>query len=264
MNVQDRGVLVGMSLGDGYLNVRRRRTKDKYEYTSSEIRIVHSIVQYEYLLYKAKLLKKIFGGNAQVQVYEHKPPSMLGKSYKMCGLSKSHKYFSTLKGILYEEGKKKITMQILNMLTPHGIAIWYMDDGHARTNLNKDGWITSCSTDIATYCSEIEAGTIQEFFHKEYNVDFKVRRDTRLNETKQYYIQANTKSSRDFIGIIKSYIIPTMLYKLKHVANLSLHECRAPKIGTCECGASVYDMRRKGLCDTCYSKWYYHTVHKYR
>jgi len=257
MDRESRGIIVGMVLGDGHLNVRKRFIKGKYYTESSEMRIVHSIKQKEYVYYKAELIRHIFGGHHTATEYDHAPPAMNGRSYRMCGFSKSNKYFKTLKGIMYPYGIKTISQQVLEMLTPHGIAIWYMDDGAGNTNLNKEGWVSSVNTSITICCSKLEVDLVCDYFLTHHGIEFRPSFDPRRPEGKQYSIRANTFESRNFAALVEPFIIPSMLYKLSHVSNLNLHEHRAPKFVCPICGKEFYGNRHKGLCGTCYSSQYF-------
>lgn len=248
MNREDRGILVGMVFGDGYLNVRHRLKDEKYKYESSELVIVHSVQQRDYLIYKSELVRKIFGGNHTIR--EKTIALANGKTYFGCGFSKSNKYFRILKRIMYPNNKKTITSQSLNMLTAHGIAIWYMDDGHARRNINNQGFVSSVSTNIATCCPEDEASLICKWFKELYDIQFKP-----FPEKGSFSIRCNTQESHKFARLIEKFIIPSMRYKLAHVADLNLHERQAPT-GICICGDVIYGNRHKGLCGVCYMKQY--------
>jgi hypothetical protein len=222
MNREDRGILVGMVLGDGYLNVRHRLKDNKYKYESSELVIVHSTKQRDYLLYKSELVRRIFGGKFTIS--EKKTTLKTGKTYFGCGFSKSSPYFRILKKMMYADRKKTITTQVLNMLTPLGIAIWYMDDGHARRNINKDGYVSSVSTNIATCCSEQESLLICEWFYDRYEIKFKP-----FPEKGNFSIRCNTQDSHKFARLIEPFIIPSMRYKLSHVADLKSHELQTSR-----------------------------------
>lgn len=249
MNREERGILVGMVLGDGHLNVRYRLKEKKYKYESSELFIVHSAAQKDYLGYKAELVRKIFGGT--FKIYGTKTIlKKTGKTYYGYGFSKSNKYFKVLKGMMYRDRIKTITYDVLNMLTTQGIAIWYMDDGHARRNYNKDGFISSVSTNIATCCTEKEAIIICDWFNKCYDIKW-----IPFNEKGNFSIRCNTAESHKFARLIEPYIIPSMRYKLSHVADLNLHERQAP-IKYCICGNPIYTNRNKGLCQKCYMEQY--------
>lgn len=261
MNRKDRGALVGMVLGDGCLNVSRRiHSGNGCMQDRNEFRIVHGERQRDYCEHKAARVKQIFGGKFNVLPYKNGP----GGRYKAYGFTSSNKYYRTLKGMMYKEGKKAYTRHVLDMLTPEGIAFWYMDDGNAQTNTNKDGYISSVSSSIATQCSKHEIEIIIEYFKVSHDINFKARCDKKCSEGKQFYIQSNTTESRKFIKLIEPYIIDSMRYKLRHVANLDSHECQAPVSKCVECNRNVYEKRRGGLCSGCYSRKYYREVRRFR
>lgn len=242
-----------MVFGDGHISVRKRLKSGKYEYESSELVIKHSAAQQDYCLHKAALVRGIFGGKFTVR---NGVTELNGKKHYWVHFTKSHGYFRILKALLYPEGQKRFTRQALEMLTPAGIALWYMDDGHARTNISeKTGLISSCSTQIATMCSEAEVLEIIEYFARVHQIEFKARCDPRRAEGKQFYIDANTAHSQKFARLIKPYVIPSMLYKLAHVANLNTHECKAPVLKCSSCGNPTFTAnRKKGLCSACYTR----------
>jgi hypothetical protein len=251
MEVEKRGRLVGMILGDGYVNT----TNGKHE-----LSVLHSVAQRDYCEHKAGLVKKTLGGAFNVREYANGPE---GK-YRAVKFVSSHPYWANLKSWVYPNGVKTFTRKVLNMLTPEGIAIWYMDDGHARINRNKDGWVTSTATNIATMCSESECMVICDYFREVHQIEWKIRCRKGSPPDKAFSIECNTTNSRKFAELVRPYIIPSMLYKLAHVASLDSHECRTP-VGNCvECSAVIYDHRRTGLCSTCYSRRYYREVVKVR
>lgn len=260
MNREDRGALVGMVLGDGCLNVARRKSKDGYTFERRELRILHGPQQKDYCEHKAARVRQILGGKFNVLPYKNGP----GGRYKSYGFTSTNKYYKTLKGMMYRNGIKTYTRHILDMLTPEGIAFWYMDDGSARTNTNIDGYISSVATEISTQCSKEDAQIIQEYFDSVHGIHFKVRCNPKCSEGKQFFIQANTAESRNFIRLIEPYIIDSMKYKMRHVADLDSHECQAPIAECVKCGRPIYEKRRKGLCSGCYSRKYYHDTRKFR
>jgi len=248
VDVAKRGVIVGMALGDGYVQVRQRLQRGKYPYEQRSMKMVHGPMQRAYCEWKAKRLGWALGGR---QINVTKVKNGPGGRYDAYHFTVSHPYFGQLRRWLYPEGKKRFTRRVLDMLTPEGLAIWYMDDGSARRNLNKEGFVSSVATSIATYCSEVEARVIVEWLDETYGVKFSPRFDKRIGS---YYVQGNTTASREFVGVTAPYIPECMKYKLSHVAMLSSHERQAP-IGVCAgCGETLYDARRKGLCVQCYHK----------
>jgi len=206
MNKNYRGILVGMILGDGYLLSQGNHCS---------LTIEHSQKQIEYLKHKAKLIHSIFGGKPCKIYRRSRYDKRTNKIYKQCSLAKGNKYFKFLKKKIYcNKNKKYYTRSVLNWLTPHGLAIWYMDDGCCKARKNKNGNITSCQTYLNTYCSLEEAQTIKTYFKEVWNIDFSIH--TR-KLTKTCLLCANSEASKKFIKLIRPYIIPQMQYKLRHV-----------------------------------------------
>lgn len=247
MNRSDRGIIVGMVLGDGFIRVRERISHQGYKHMTQELRVKHSYQQLAYIRHKAGIIQRMFGGVCNVM-----PTSVSadGKTYQQAMFNKSHKYFRYLHRVMYPGGKKKITRRVLDYLTPHGVAIWYMDDGNCNVNRNKDGWVTSCSTIISTCCSEDEARDVQAWFLARHDIVAKPFYAKNGN----YSIRMNTGESQKFARLVEPYIIPEMRYKLAHVANLNIHECRPAAMQCRECGAVIYDNRRKMMCVACYTR----------
>lgn len=259
MDKQARGAIIGMVFGDSYINVRTRKNTKGSQFESSEMRTVHNIKQKDYCEHKAALIKKYLGGNFNVTIQNNgKDGKFLSASFSV-----SNKYFKLIKRWTYPNGKKTFTKFNLDFLTDEGIAIWYMDDGSARRNYNKDGYVSSCSTSIATMCSKEEVDDIIEWFMINHEIEFKARFDKRCSEGQQWYIECNTENSRKFAVLVQPYIIDSMLYKLSHVADLSSHECRAPIAKCVKCESNIYDNRHGGLCSRCYSHKYYHQTRKH-
>jgi len=160
------GVLLGMIAGDAYVNVRERLKSGKYPYTSSEMRVVHGMQQRAYCEYKCELVNELLGRNSSVKIVANGP----GGKYRGAGFTVSHPYFKLLKELTYKNGKKTFNEVWLDRLTPEGVALWYMDDGHARRNRNKDGRVTSVATSIATCCSRAEVDLICDWFRDVHTI----------------------------------------------------------------------------------------------
>jgi len=251
MDAEKRGLIIGLALGDGYIQVRTRYKGGKYPYESRNIRVLHGSSQRAYCEWKARRLTWALGGK---QVNVTKVNNGPGGKYVAYQFSKDHSYFGQVRRWLYPNGKKLITRRVLDMLTPEALAIWYMDDGHARRNTNSQGFVTSVSTDIATQCTESEAHTIVDWLKDRFGLTFKVRCNKRCSPDHRFYIQANTSESRKFVSIIAPHVPDCMIYKLSHVADLSSHECQTP-VGQCaQCGQDIYEKRRKGYCVRCYTR----------
>lgn len=252
MKADKRAVIYGMAIGDGYVQVRNRRNGNSI-YQAREMKVVHAASQRAYIEHKASRLGWALGGR-QIKVHDGLTElKATGKSYPHCRFTVSHPYFGQVHRVLYPDGKKTFTAQLLDYLNIESIALWYMDDGSARRNTNSKGFVTSVATDIATECTEPEADLLVEWFLDEHGVPFKKRF---RKQTGRWSLQANTEGSRLFGDLVQPFIVPPMLYKLAHVADLRSHECGTP-VGSCtECGKTIYENRRNGLCVACYSVQY--------
>jgi hypothetical protein len=208
MNKTDRGKLIGMILGDGHIKIDKRVKKAN----TGALVICHSAQQEEYCNHKAEVIRGIFGGNFSVGKYNHFLPST-GKEYPQCRFSKGNSYFRILHNWIYREGKKTISRKILDMLTPEGIAYWYMDDGSCVVNArNKEGGISSVRCNLHTCCSKEEAQTVCDYFAETWGITFKV-----FKEKANYSVRVFTDEARKLQGLITGHIIPSMQYKFKHL-----------------------------------------------
>lgn len=217
MNREHRALLIAMSIGDGYIAKQN----------SYSIHIEHSQNQLEYLKHKVDLVHSIFGGNKPSIYYRERLDKRTDKVYKQCAFSKGHKYFKLLHRWIYgRNNKKSYTRAILNALTPQGLALWYMDDGWCKSRISKKtGKISSVQTSISTYCSAEEARIICDYFKEVWNINFAVH--TR-SKTGLCIVCANTTASKEFIELIRPYIIPSMQYKLKHVPLYEISTSASP------------------------------------
>lgn len=190
MNKRDRGILLGMMLGDG--SVR-----------GNELVMAHSIKQKEYLEYKSELLLSIFGGKKNKTCYRKTKDG-----YETYRYGKSDKYIGILSRRLYRNGVKNFSREILDMLNLEGIAIWYMDDGSLIAKY-RNGKIHAYDLTLNTYLSKEENEIIIEYFKDIWHVEFK------LNKSKgKYRLRMGTREARRFIKLIEPYVIPSMSYKI--------------------------------------------------
>lgn len=256
MDAATRGLLIGMVLGDGSISATLRPTKSTDGYVNSILSIWHSVAQLDYCEYKLELIRRTIGTRATLHYRDCTLKN--GKTYKLCGFGTSNAYFKVLRRWLYPEGKKRITPEALNMLTPQGIAIWYMDDGHGRGRRNKDGWISAANTSIATMCSKQEADDVVQYFMEAHGIEFKSAPRKESPASHRWFISGNTKASKQFAELVTPHLIPSMLYKVAHVADLHLHECLAPQPFVCrQCGTTELQ-HSHGLCRNCYNRNRYH------
>jgi len=224
---------------------------------SAQIYFGHSIKQQAYAGWKLEKLNKMFGGNATLRFGESS--SRTAGVHKTCYANKSNPYFKTLKGMMYQDGIKHINRQVLDMLSPEGIAIWFMDDGSYRFNKRPDGSVSSVSLTIFTYCSLEEVESIQGYFKEVWGIEWK---KAFCKKTEKWHIRSNTANARKLAGLIGKYLVPSMQYKVSCVQDLESHERPTPDKTCSQCKKQYAALKAKGLCMKCYNDNYFNNLGK--
>ena len=166
-----KGILVGMILGDGYL--------DKIQGGgNSRIHINHSAKYQNYIKWKKDILDQI----TSTQLVPYKAEAQ-GKKYDMLSLrSKRHPIYRRLREEMYRLGHKTATSKIMKDLTWEGIVVWFCDDGYFDRH----------SAHIFTHnFSESENYLMREWLKKKFNLDCKVYR-----RRQYYYLRFTVDSSK--------------------------------------------------------------------
>ena len=125
LSKEQKSLLIGLLLGDGTIS------------SNCVFKLSHSEAQREYLEWKVGLLDVHGIKNNGVKEYISSCGYNTGKKvlYSQMSLNPTIK---ALRRTVYTP-KKHITRKLLNWITPVGIAIWYMDDGHINIRKDKDG-----------------------------------------------------------------------------------------------------------------------------
>jgi len=195
-----KSILIGMTIGDGSLYVRRDiRSKTGFH---QRLQIRHSIKQIEYTVHKAKLIKELLGGNIPTVT------KFNNSGYPGVRFCKSNRWFRYLYNFIYIEGKKTFTRKMLDFLTPEAIAIWYMDNGGLSLK-KRNGKIHARELFLNTHISKEENQIIINYFKEIWNIEFKA-----VLNNKSYRLRCGTKEALKFTKIIKPFIIPSMFYKI--------------------------------------------------
>lgn len=190
----EKQIILGGLLGDAYFNKK-----------ANKIRFSQGEKQYEYLLWK----KKVFLNNINGIYTRNYKEGYVGYYFEFTNKKHLHDdLFEWLKSNLYSrEGRKKISLKYLEELTPLGLAIWWLDDGHLSVHDgNRYGkWSTHCFN----YEEHI---LLQKYFKKKWDIDM----DIRMEKQKYYFLRFNVKNLRKLISIIYPYVIqiPSMIYKI--------------------------------------------------
>lgn len=173
-------IIVGSLLGDAHIR------------PLGKIQFEHSIKAKEYLEWKFNELRTISYkkiGYVARQVSENPTAS--------CRFL-TRQYFRPLRWLSYRSGKKYISANILRLLTPYAIAIWYMDDGHyerkkQRCIIATDGF------------SDADRKRLCNFLRKKFDLIFTIQKSGKISLT-----QVETNK---FFQLILPYQLKCMAYK---------------------------------------------------
>lgn len=193
LNRQQREILPGLILGDGHLETRSGGK-------TYRLKIEHSLAQREYVDW----LYQVFQ-NQVTTAPKRKKQLIDGKEYQ-----KYH--FSTLSnGSLrfygqqfYPHGKKVVPKFIGKLLTPLGLACWFMDDGSAKSKVHRAKIINTQGFNLDG------VKILQHVLLEKFKLETTRRKQ---REGIQIYIPANQVER--FIDLIRPYILPSMEYKIR-------------------------------------------------
>ena len=201
------GAIYGAILGDASLSKPTGNS-------NSNITLTHSPKQTEYLEFKVEIFKQI-----HPLVFKFKSINFFNKKQNKIYTtyyyySNYTQYLTKLRHKFYPNGIKQVSYDILNKLTPLGLAIWWMDDGSLviyerkdRNAVNRYATLATCSF------SKEEHEIIKNYFINTWDIKPKIVK--RNQKGKIYYIiMFPMIEFIKFRNIIKDFIIPSMNYKI--------------------------------------------------
>ncbi len=180
----DIAILLGLLLGNGHID------------SKGQIHIKHSKKQKEYCEFKAKLVHSICGGS-NIKIKESTDGTNKFK--------KQSKRFQQIRKLLYSENKKTINNEILNLIQPISIALWWMDKGSVIKNTD------SFTLKFFINRSLEESKLIQNYFLSIYNIKWDIIPSDIIQN--KYILSCNDKK---FLAIIKDIVsrVKCMQYKI--------------------------------------------------
>ena len=191
MNEKQRSMMVGTLLGDGHLETQNHGR-------TYRLKIEHSIKQKDYTDWLYRNFKSWVN-----DVPKEKKKIVKGKTYKNYYFqTRSVGEFRFYGQIFYDEsGKKQIPKFIHKLLTPLALAVWFMDDGSAKSKQHK-------ALILNTQCfSKKDLRLLIEALDKRFDVRAKLRPQ---KEGMQLIIPQPEK----FIELILPYLREEFYYKL--------------------------------------------------
>ena len=198
MERRKKSLLIALCLGDGHINKR-----------DNCLQITHSAKQKFYIDYKCKLVSELL--NCREPNLYHRKDS----KHDEYVLTKGSRFFRYIRNMLYKEGEKRFSKNILKYITPEALAIWWMDDGSHGVDRNKTtGRITAHSFHLYTYTNLEDTDNIIEMLNSKFGiVMYKIKRTMKDGSTK-YYLKCRTAEGRKLSDLIRPYILPEFNYKI--------------------------------------------------
>lgn len=192
LNELQREILVGLMLGDGHLETQNNGKTYRLKVEQSAKKAEYVKWLYEnfenFILNKPKIKDKTRSG-------------IVTKNIWFATLS--HGSFRFYAQQFYVNGKKIIPKIIGKLLTPIGIAVWFMDDGSIKSKFHK-------AKIINTQCfDKKEVLLLIKILKDKFKIDAKLR-----EQKEGYQIYILSESVDKFRKIIEKYIIDSMKYKL--------------------------------------------------
>lgn len=206
LNHVQQEVLVGLMLGDGHL-----------EYSATTHRARLKVEQQEKMKEYVEWLYTIFQpwirGTIQTKVQSLKTT---GRSYrKYYFTTYRHELMAQYHQLFYKGKIKIVPHDIHDLLTPLGLAIWFMDDGSIKSHQSK-GRI------LNTHCFQLEeVETLCEVLGEKFNLQAWPRYQKDGN---QIYISGH--SAEVLQNLIAQHVLPVMQYKLPYPLELT----KVPKL----------------------------------
>ncbi len=192
LSCRQKEILIGTLLGDAHLEENGNNVR---------LRIDHKENQEKYLRWKYLEFEDLTCGN----------PRLIKETDKRTGRVYGRWHFSTYsldlfnvyRKMFYRDGKKVIPKNINKLMNSSlSLAVWFMDDGHKRTDCNG----LRLSTDSFRFQ---EQKLLQECLKNNFEIESKLHK-----KRKSWNIYIPSSEAKKFCEIIKPFIISGMDYKL--------------------------------------------------
>lgn len=182
-------VLIGTLLGDAWVQ--------KHKNKPNSYSIAWEQSNNDYAIWKAEKIGYKFNHNIR-----NRFDKRTNRSYSVTSvwISVPKELKKELYDLFYTP-KKEVSENILNLLTPLSIAVWYMDDGSVYYNGN------NCHLTMALDgFNDNSRKIVIEFFRSKFDLNFKINRKA---------IRLTSKvDCEKFMKIVEKFIPPCMQYKV--------------------------------------------------
>ncbi len=194
-----QNAIVGMMLGDSSSHVAGRSNWPRISFT-------HGPSQEIYIRHKRDLLDSF----CRQKIREEDSKNSFGKK-KLRFSTRSLPCFKSIRDLFYPDGEKRITKEILDLLTPVSLAYWYMDDGHASVAGNKYGDDRQLFVSLHTEgFREEDTDLAVSWFNDKYGI--KARKC--YDQERRPYIGMGAAAGMRFLSIVSPHILECFRYKM--------------------------------------------------
>jgi len=188
-------LIVGGVLGDGCL-VREEPQHNVYFTCAGTNR--------DYMIWKASILQSLCKLEQPRTKFRLPPRKTM---YEV--LTSRLSTLTDLYPLCYDNGKKMVSFELLDLVEPLALAIWFMDDGTlVKSRSSRPG--SSARYALYTQSFGLEGNRLLvDFLQSRFDIEAKIYRDA--GDT---YLSIGVESGRLFRNIIEPYVVPSMYYKL--------------------------------------------------
>lgn len=187
LSEEEKQIILGSTLGDAsILRTGKENSSNCY------FKFTHGKKQKEYAMWKQNYIERLVSKSSD-RVQIDKRTNNENITFQVC--TYSNPVFNQYREMFYKENKQ-VSKEVLNLLKPLGIAVWYQDDGCYS---NGKIYIATCGFDN----SSLE--NIKNWFFEKYNIK------VTIHKSKSIYIWK--KDNCKFFNIVKNFICPILKYK---------------------------------------------------
>lgn len=191
---RQKSIAFGTLLGDGYLRPTGASKSPSYA-----LSFCHGEKQIEYLRWKFYEFEHFVA----TKEFSMRASNFRGNAPTYSFNTVSHPFLTDAHRICYPNGKKDVTEEWIDNLTPLSLAVWYLDDGSLNRRYHT---IVLCTNSFST------KGQLLLIDHLKSTYNISSVLEPRRNG--QTVIRINASQSKKFISLIEEYVPSCMNYKL--------------------------------------------------
>ena len=181
-----RAILVGTLLGDGSLI----ETSSK---NNLRLQITHCAAQKSFVFWKYEAFKSLV---LTLPKYQKQNDAWRFRTI-------SHPELTEIGKLFYQNRQKIVPKDIASLLSPIGLAVWFMDDGAYHRS---GGYL------INTQCFTIaECDILRDVLRKKFNIE----NITRHKDHNGWRLYIQVSSAKKFREIVEPFMLKDMMYKIK-------------------------------------------------